>query len=143
MSSPKFAESSVVETLVRLPAAQAHDAILKGLPLQDVLAAVSVGLRMSAADTATVLDVAPRTMQRWRSENKKTLDSAPSNRFYRLMRVVKDLIEEFGTRDAAIDWLHEEQPALGMRRPIDMMRTDPGASSVEDLIGRIRHGVYT
>ena len=135
--------AGVVTRLVTMPPSEAHDEIRRGLPLHVVLETFSTGLNFSLADTAAVLDVAPRTMQRWKSDKKKTLDAAPASRFYRLMRIVKDAIAEFGSSNAAIDWLHEEQPGLGYRRPIDLMSTDPGASSVEALLARIRYGVYT
>jgi uncharacterized protein (DUF2384 family) len=39
--------------------------------------------------------------------------------------------------------LHTELPALGWRTPIDFAQTEPGAREVENLIGRIEHGVFS
>lgn len=49
----------------------------------------------------------------------------------------------FGSRAAAEQLL--VQPAIGLdgRRPIDVLATPAGVELVEDLLGRIEHGVYT
>ena len=148
MSSPTAAAApskslpDLAMELVQLSPSEAHDRILKGLPLQAVLSIVS-GLDFNLATTAALLAVQPRTMQRWKSTKKKTLDPVHGSRFYRLMRVFQDGIEIFGTREAILDWLHEEQPALNFRKPIELMTTDAGAASVEQLLTRIRFNVYT
>ncbi|MFC7737677.1 antitoxin Xre/MbcA/ParS toxin-binding domain-containing protein [Roseomonas sp. GCM10028921] len=40
-------------------------------------------------------------------------------------------------------WLFSPIPALGRKRPIDLLATNEGALQVSTLIGQIEHGVYT
>lgn len=48
-----------------------------------------------------------------------------------------------GDRNAAYKWMSSRLPALGGATPMDAAKTEPGASDVENLIGRIEHGVYS
>jgi putative toxin-antitoxin system antitoxin component (TIGR02293 family) len=67
-----------------------------------------------------------------------------SNQLLRLSRVLKratDLHE--GDQSSAREWLETPMPALGGRRPLELAQTELGAREVEDLIGRIEHGVVS
>jgi putative toxin-antitoxin system antitoxin component (TIGR02293 family) len=48
-----------------------------------------------------------------------------------------------GDQVEARQWLETPIPALGNQRPLDLTQTEPGAREVEDLIGRIEHGVVS
>ena len=48
-----------------------------------------------------------------------------------------------GDQAGAAEWLQTPIPALGNQPPLDVARTEPGAREVEDLIGRIGHGVVS
>lgn len=52
-------------------------------------------------------------------------------------------IKEFGTREAAEEWLQTEQQALNFCRPVDLIATDAGFAKVEELLARIRYGIFT
>jgi putative toxin-antitoxin system antitoxin component (TIGR02293 family) len=52
-----------------------------------------------------------------------------------------DLFE--GDRDAASEWMSAPLPALGGRTANTAVKTEEGARTVENLIGRIEHGVYS
>jgi len=52
-----------------------------------------------------------------------------------------DLFE--GDHDAASEWMLSPLPALGGATPNDAVKTEIGARDVENLIGRIEHGVYS
>ena len=51
--------------------------------------------------------------------------------------------EVLGTREKAAAWLHDPNRALGGPRPLDQLDTDLGARQVEQILGRIAHGVYS
>lgn len=59
-----------------------------------------------------------------------------------LVTVVARAIEVFGTRDKAVDWLRTPLPALSHRTPISIMNTSAGVEQIEDVLGRIEHGVW-
>jgi putative toxin-antitoxin system antitoxin component (TIGR02293 family) len=48
-----------------------------------------------------------------------------------------------GDQISARQWLQTPIPALGNQRPLDLTQTEPGARAVEDLIGRIEHGIVS
>ena len=66
----------------------------------------------------------------------------------RLVGQVSAMVRESGRPegfDAArwvADWLDEPQPALGGRRPAELMDTADGRTIVSDLIARMRSGAY-
>lgn len=42
-----------------------------------------------------------------------------------------------------MQWLQTPQPGLADQQPLAFARTEIGARAVEDLIGRLEHGVFT
>lgn len=52
-------------------------------------------------------------------------------------------LEVFGSSDRAIEWMREENPALGNRPPIRVIQTEAGRKAVRDVLGRIEHGVIS
>ena len=48
-----------------------------------------------------------------------------------------------GDVEAAACWLLTAQPALARSVPLDLMQTEAGSQEVENLIGRLEHGVFT
>jgi putative toxin-antitoxin system antitoxin component (TIGR02293 family) len=48
-----------------------------------------------------------------------------------------------GDADAARRWLTTPSKELDNTAPLDFARTELGAREVEDLIGRLEHGVFT
>jgi putative toxin-antitoxin system antitoxin component (TIGR02293 family) len=115
---------------------------------------VSKGLRIAAWDNfiqfsglatdevAEVILLPLRTLSRRREKGK--LDPAESDRLMRFSIIVEKAVDLFdGDTAAARHWLRAPQPALGGRTPIPFSQTTVGAREVEDLIGRLEHGVYT
>ena len=43
----------------------------------------------------------------------------------------------------ARQWLETPIPALQDQRPLELVKSEPGAREVEDLIGRIEHGIIS
>jgi putative toxin-antitoxin system antitoxin component (TIGR02293 family) len=40
-------------------------------------------------------------------------------------------------------WMHKKNGALAHRRPIDLLNTPAGIEEVQNILGRIAHGVYS
>jgi putative toxin-antitoxin system antitoxin component (TIGR02293 family) len=68
------------------------------------------------------------------------LESERSVRFARLYQKVIDLFE--GDAVGARTWLSSPHRALAGGVPLSLAETEAGAREVEDLIGRLEHGVY-
>lgn len=123
------------------PAAALIAKIERGFPYR----AVEEFRKLTALPMDTVADlirVPSRTLNRRKQEGRLHPDE--SERLLRVARVVEkavDLFEKDTT--AAVRWLKAPQPALSGETPLNYSRTDVGAREVEDLIGRLEHGVFS
>jgi putative toxin-antitoxin system antitoxin component (TIGR02293 family) len=95
---------------------------------------------LSARAIADLIQIPTRTLTRRKGEGK--LAPEESDRLVRASRIFGRAMELFeGDTDAARAWLMSAQPALGGLAPLDLARTDVGASAVESLIGRLEYGI--
>lgn len=117
------------------------DFVSKGLAFGTLeRAADAYGL--TQGEMAEVLRIPPRTLQRRRSAG--SFDAQESERLYRYIRLFERACDVFdGRADSARAFLTEPQPGLGGAIPLDVARSEYGASEVMDLLGRIDYGVYT
>lgn len=96
---------------------------------------------LSFERVADLIDIPRRTMTRRKGEGRFLPDE--SDRLLRASRLFGKTLELFeGDRDAATEWLTTTQPALGGTIPLDLARTELGAREVEQLVGRLDHGVF-
>ena len=84
----------------------------------------------------------PRTLQRKRAAGDR-LSPDESDRLARLARVVARAEEALGSTQKAHHWLKRENRALGGAQPLSLLDSDAGALAVENVLGRIEHGVYS
>ena len=102
--------------------------------------AKSIGLRVD--DVATLIGLPRRTMARRKAQGR--LQPEESDRLLRLARVFARALELFdGDHDAATEWLTKRKIALGGAVPIELAQTDIGAAEVDNLIGRLEHGIFS
>lgn len=100
----------------------------------------NVGLSREAL--GDLVQIKPRTLDR-RKEGGR-LRPEESDRLLRAARVFGGTIALFeGDADAARTWLSSPQRALGGAVPLMMARTEVGAREVENLVGRLEHGVFS
>ncbi len=117
------------------------DLIREGLPW-DAARHAKEALELSDELFAALLETSPRTLARWKKAGKK-LDLAASDRLYRLVRIMSLAMEVFEHMAPARQWLRRPQVGLGGRVPLEMAQTEPGAREVENLLGRLEHGVVS
>ncbi len=99
----------------------------------------NVGLTREAL--ADLVQIKPRTLDRRKGGR---LRPEESDRLLRAARVFGGTIALFeGDADAARTWLSSPQRALGGAVPLEMARTEVGAREVENLVGRLEHGVFS
>lgn len=130
--------------LVRIEASNTVDvieAIDRGLPYRSLeRLQTQTGLAMETV--ATTIGISARTLAR-RKITKK-LSATESDRLLSLSRIFSLALGLFeGNREKAIRWLANENRALGANSPLMMAKTEAGSREVEDLIGRLEHGVFT
>ena len=90
---------------------------------------------------ASLVGIPPRTLARRKSKGKLSPDE--SERLLRLSRVFELAVDLFeGDNAAALRWLTAPRKALEGNTPLAYARTEVGAREVENLIGRMEHGVF-
>jgi putative toxin-antitoxin system antitoxin component (TIGR02293 family) len=91
---------------------------------------------------ASIIGIPERTLARRKASGK--LMPEESERLLRIAAVFEDAVELFeGDVPAAVNWLNVPRKALGDRPPLSYARTEPGAREVENLIGRLEHGIFS
>ena len=132
-----------LHAFARLPPLTAHARIERGLKLE-LAQRIFLQLDMALATQSHVLNVPVRTLQRWSKTPKRSkLDVQAGNQLYQFSRLFDLAIETFGSTQAALEWFSEQQPGLNNEKPLQLVSTNAGARSIEQLLGRIRYGVYT
>lgn len=117
-----------------------RERIRQGLPYRS-FESVRERLRLSVPEAADVLHMPARTMARRRHARK--LDPDESDRLYRVARVAGQAVAVFGAEEKATTWLQRPNRALNDELPIRLLDTDVGARQVEDILGRIEHGIVS
>lgn len=143
MSSMAFSEvlggSAVLGTTVETPLDWVG-VLEGGFPAESVDAVVEAGVL--SRDEAEDLVIPRRTLShRKQKEQHLTLDE--SDRLARIVRVSARAEETFGSAENARGWLRDPNGALGGVTPLSLLRTGEGAVLVEQILGRIDHGIFT
>jgi len=97
----------------------------------------------SQQDLSKFLSIAPSTLGR-RKKGGDLLSSAETDRavrYARLHKLTNDMMR--GDSEAANRWLKSPKKLFGGESPMERATSEAGASEVEQLIGRIRHGVFS
>jgi len=114
--------------------------IQKGLPFSD-LKVLQGSIEMPFEQLAAKLSISRSTLQRRRAAGRLSPDESDKVlRFSRLLRQAADL---FGDIDKGRAWLKHPQYGLGGAVPLDYAETEIGAREVENLLGRMKYGVYS
>jgi putative toxin-antitoxin system antitoxin component (TIGR02293 family) len=86
--------------------------------------------------------ITPRTLTRRKKEKK--LSPEESDRLVSISRLLAQTFELFeGNEEAGIRWFTSPNRALGSQSPLEVAATETGTREVENLIGRLEHGVFT
>ncbi len=106
-----------------------------------LLAAFESRSGISLAEIAAIVGIPPRTLARRKASGRLTSDE--SEKLLRLSSVFEQAVELFeGDELGARRWLTMAQKALENQTPLAYSRTELGAREVENLIGRLEHGVF-
>lgn len=127
--------------LAAAPADEIIHLVRRGLPFSR-LTAVSTEIGIPVRELAVVLEIPERTLARRRVAGRLGRDE--SERLLRVAKVVAKAIGLFeGDVPAAMAWLKTPQKALSHNTPLSYARFEVGAQEVENLIGRLEHGVFS
>jgi putative toxin-antitoxin system antitoxin component (TIGR02293 family) len=112
-----------------------------GLPF-DALRKFESNSGVESAVLLSILGIPGRTLARRKTAGR--LAPEESERLLRIGMVFEKAVELFdGDVASAVQWLTTSKKALGGETPLRYSRTDPGAREVENLIGRVEHGVFS
>jgi putative toxin-antitoxin system antitoxin component (TIGR02293 family) len=116
-----------------------HDRVEEGFSF-DALERLRRALDVPLSRFADLVRIPPRTLAR-RKEARR-LQPDESDRLLRLARIVGLAIQLFeGGLAEARTWLMSSHPALGNQVPLEFAASEVGAREVENLIGRLEHGI--
>ena len=91
---------------------------------------------------AATIGISPRTLSRRKKEKK--LSSSESDRLVSISRLFALTVELFeGNKEQGNRWFLNQNRALGNLSPLEMAATETGSREVENLIGRLEHGVFS
>lgn len=112
----------------------------QGLPFI-ALERLMLAFSLSREEVADVLNLPLRTLNRRKQEKKLAADE--SDRLYRLSRVLAHCEAALGSHAKARQWLRRPNRALDGAVPLHLLDTDIGATQVDDVLGRLEHGVFS
>jgi len=113
--------------------------IRAGLPMIEFEALQEL-LGLGAEELAAHLAISRSTLIRRRKSRR--LDVQESDRLLRYARLYARAEKTFADADAAQQWLKSPARALAYESPLHFAETEAGAREVENLLGRIEHGVF-
>jgi putative toxin-antitoxin system antitoxin component (TIGR02293 family) len=113
----------------------------EGLPVMEV---VKFGKQAGFTndELAKLINIPPRTYAR-RIADKGRLKIAEGERATRLMRIFDRAKQLFITDENTRGWFSAKLIVLGGKTPLEYAQTEPGAREVENIIGRIEHGIVS
>ena len=114
--------------------------VTAGLPTQ-ALREISGSLGIQMSRVGPLVNIAPKTLQR-RLQAGGRLKPAESERVVRLMRLVARAHAVLGDEAKARAWLERPLRELGGKTALELSATEPGAREVEQVLGRLEHGVF-
>ena len=114
--------------------------IKQGLPLK-TFERLCKTLAASEKDLARVLKIPLSTLARRKKSGRLSFEE--SERIFRIARLFDKAEDVFHDQVLARKWLREPAWALGDIPPLLYADTELGAKEVEELLGRIEHGVFT
>lgn len=114
--------------------------LIKGLPVKyyDYLLEQ---MSIPSGELAAALDISSKTLYNRKHEGKFNFHE--SERIMRYIRIFRRAVDVLGGEENARRWFTTPLRALGNEKPIEFTKTEIGAREVEDLLGRIDHGVYS
>lgn len=131
-------KNEVNEPYIAWDLSKAVTNIRNGLPT-DILQTIQARLDISRIELSNLLMISPRTLDRRQKE--AVLPPAESERSYRIARLTDLATQVFGSMEKASTWFKQSNYALGNKKPIDIIQTEPGARLVERTLQQIQHGI--
>ena len=122
---------------------QAHRLVVGGIPAAAMAAFVEDLRELPLEAVLGALGVSPRSFARRKAAPKERLPLDESGRLWQLAEILAQAKQVFGSKEEAALWLGRPARALGNERPIELIKSPPGAQLVSQVLTRLQYGVYT
>ncbi len=86
-----------------------------------------------------ILHLSRRNLLRRKEQDRLSPDE--SDRLYRLARILAHANRVFEDPEESADWIQAPNAALGKQQPLALLDTDIGVQQVDQVLGRIEHGI--
>ena len=127
-----------VAALAALSPIEQIETIRKGIATQ-VFDQLADALGVGKEALAQKLNMKAQTLRKRKS---RVLSPSEAEKSLRVARVFALATEVLGSEQRGREWLNDEIPALGGKRPLDLLDTDLGAAQVTNVLQAIKWGVY-
>ena len=114
--------------------------IENGLPVSS-FTAIRNDLGITDKELAQVIRVPKSTLAVRKKRGRFSFEE--SERLYRIQRLLRKAVDVFGDLEMARKWLKDKAYGLGDVSPLEFAKTEIGAREVENLLGRLEHGVFS
>lgn len=126
--------------LLSLAQSDLIEAITFGLPAA-LARELAARMGVSLEEVAGLLRLTSRTLQRRLEEGR--LELSESERLWELARVFFRAAEVLESEQGAVQWFRSPIQALGWATPLSLARTAVGLRELENILGRVEHGVFS
>jgi putative toxin-antitoxin system antitoxin component (TIGR02293 family) len=116
-----------------------HSSIKEGFPFS-IYEAVVDEIGIPQKELSNILGIPARTMARRKESSQLTI--IESDRLYRIIRVVNFTLAVFDDSSKARAWLKNPNRALNGETPISLLSTEAGTNQVEEVLQRIKYGIF-
>jgi putative toxin-antitoxin system antitoxin component (TIGR02293 family) len=121
----------------------AHELVLRGIPAEAMARLFFSATILSLDVLLEAVGVSERSFARRKAAPKTRLPVNEGERLWRFAEILAHATNVFGSQPEAERWLARPAIGLDQRKPIDLLRTHPGARLVSEYLTRIEHGVYS
>ena len=118
-----------------------HELVSSGLPSRALLKAIE-NVDIPPSLLRHVFGVSERTFMRRQKRPSIPLRAEQSSRVWQFAEVLAKAKDVLGGSDRAVEWMLAPAMALEKHRPIDLLTSSVGAQLVDDVLERMRYGVY-
>jgi putative toxin-antitoxin system antitoxin component (TIGR02293 family) len=110
-----------------------------GLPIA-VFYQLSEAYEIPSTRLAPLMGIPLRTLARRKKEGR--LNLSESERMFRAGYLFQKALTVLGDKEAVLNWFKNPKKALAGKPPLEYLDTEIGAREVEDMLGRLEHGVF-
>lgn len=122
---------------------EVHNAILNGVPFASLLHLMGTFPALRSSYIGAVLGISARTLARQEHTPLRLMPAHLASATWRFAEVLALAVHIMGSAEAVQRWLIRPASGLDGQRPLDMLRTVPGAEVVVEFLMRLEYGVYT